>query len=174
MIQYMKKITLVAVCVSCVATLGSYWYWSPLLALQQMRSAVEAKNSYAFDSYVDYKKLRENIKRQLVVTMFKASKDDTIAASLADRYLEDMVQPKAVMARFDLWQLEARARDNATHGTTGPALIHSTERPTSSHFISSLYQEGEPPDQRLNLVLERSGFATWKLTSIQVMKPRAM
>jgi hypothetical protein len=44
--------------------LGTYWYASPYLAVWQIRSAAQARDAQAFNSHVDYPKLRESIKVQ--------------------------------------------------------------------------------------------------------------
>src|SRR5689334_1640730 len=44
--------------------LAAYWYWSPFLAMHQMREAARAGDAETFNDYVDYGRLRESLKGQ--------------------------------------------------------------------------------------------------------------
>ena len=52
-----------------ITAVGSYWYFSPYLALNHMRAAIKDRDDDAFNDYVDYPKLRESLKGEMSVRM---------------------------------------------------------------------------------------------------------
>lgn len=60
----MKSKAIKAGIVAFIVLIGAYWYWSPYLAVWQVRSAAQAQDADAFNQHVDYPKLRDSIKDQ--------------------------------------------------------------------------------------------------------------
>lgn len=88
----------------------AYWYWSPLIALQQMQAAAKAHDAPSFNDHVDYAKLREDLKRQLGARLADAigtqgsdaqragtSLGTALGTALVDRMVDGLVQPDTVM-----------------------------------------------------------------------------
>jgi hypothetical protein len=99
--------------VAAVLALAAYWYWSPWLAIHQMRNAAKAGDAVAFNERVDYPLLRESFKGQLgaavgaKATERSESGSDIAKAGTAlgslfatvmvDRLVEAFVRPESVM-----------------------------------------------------------------------------
>jgi len=92
---------------------GAYWYWSPLLAIHQMREAAKAGDADAFNDRVDYPKLRESMKGQLSAVLTKklatepqsnnelakagAAFGAMLGLTLVDNMVDAFVRPETVM-----------------------------------------------------------------------------
>jgi 23S rRNA A2030 N6-methylase RlmJ len=50
---------------AAAATAGYWYYYSPMLAMQTMRDAAQARHAESFNRHVDYPKLRESLKGQM-------------------------------------------------------------------------------------------------------------
>ena len=60
----MKSRTLQAGLLAVVVALVAYWYWSPYLAVWQIRNAAQSREAASFNAHVDYPKLRDSMKNQ--------------------------------------------------------------------------------------------------------------
>lgn len=110
----MRKHILVSLGIAAAIGLGAYWYWSPFLALHEMRSAVHDADPDEFNEHIDYPKLRESLKGQLSSLLardvMKASRDGSaiergsatlggmLGLALVDRMVDAIVRPEAVMS----------------------------------------------------------------------------
>jgi type II secretion system protein G len=109
----MRKHLLTTLGVAAAIGIAAYWYWSPYLALNDMRSAVHDADADSFNAHVDYPKLRESLKGQLSALMTQdllahsnsGSGIDSAGAALGgmlglafvDRIVDAVVRPEAVM-----------------------------------------------------------------------------
>jgi type II secretion system protein G len=256
---------------------AAYWYWSPLLAVHQLRTAAREGDADSFNDRVDYPRLRESLKGQFSALMAEqlggATNGGSDAAragsalgamlgmTLVDRMVDAMVRPEFVMkamqeGRFALGRSgdAADAREKAksadistleqalklyrlenqfypstsqglqalvTRPTVGkvppnwrpildrlpvdpwgrpyqyglaengeievaslgpptgagsgaaaaessPASSWSTERKGVNKAIFHLKDRKDDSEKALAIVLERSGFATWKMTEVRL------
>ncbi|MDH0864881.1 DUF2939 domain-containing protein [Mitsuaria sp. GD03876] len=91
---------------------AAYWYWSPFLAIHQLRAAAKAGDADAFNDHVDYPRLRESLKGQFSAAIGdrmadRAPKSDAgragavlgsmFAVAMTDRMVDALVRPEAVM-----------------------------------------------------------------------------
>ncbi|WP_431264986.1 DUF2939 domain-containing protein [Roseateles chitinivorans] len=107
-----RKFSKVAL-VAAVLVLAAYWYWSPWLAIHQMRNAAKAGDAAAFNEHVDYPLLRESLKGQLGaaigakanarsesgsdIAKAGAALGSLFATAMTDRLVEAFVRPESVM-----------------------------------------------------------------------------
>ncbi|WP_067278242.1 DUF2939 domain-containing protein [Mitsuaria sp. 7] len=107
-----RKFSKVAL-VAAVLALAAYWYWSPWLAIHQMRNAAKAGDATAFNERVDYPLLRESLKGQLSGAIGARTNDRSesgsdiakagaalgslFATAMVDRLVDAFVRPESVM-----------------------------------------------------------------------------
>lgn len=168
-----------------VAAVAGYWYWSPHLALRTMRQAAMENDAETLNEHVDYPRLRESMKGQFAAAMAdkmapKPGDNSGFAAfgamlgqALVDKMVDGMVRPEFVMRAMQDGKLRAGPQPGSSaSAASAPAPTKAptwtTERRGADKFFVWSQAPGETPDKRFGLVLERSGFATWKLTEVRL------
>jgi hypothetical protein len=178
--------------VSLGIIVGAYWYWSPLWAVHEMQVAAKSGDADTFNSYVDYPNLRESLKGQFSAMMARrmasepASDSDNsfakagaalgsaLALMMVDKLVDGFVRPEVVMQAMQRGKMtpaedsKQERGTNKTPASTGDEPVVSTKRHGANKYIVYLSSQGEPERQRVGFVLERSGFAAWKLTEIRL------
>lgn len=171
-----------------VAAVAGYWYWSPFLALNSMKSAAQKRDADEFNQYVDYPKLRESLKGQfnarLADVMGKSSGGTgmeqagaalgaMLGLAMVDRMIDAMVRPEMVMRAMSEAKLQNPA--STAHGSASDAqdktrdLTWTIERKGSDRVIAyGNRQAQDPGEPRAGFVFDRTGFASWKLTEIRL------
>jgi hypothetical protein len=168
---------------------GAYWYWSPLVAIHQMREAAKAGDADAFNDHVDYPKLRESMKGQLSAMVTKklatepqshnefakagAALGAMLGLTLVDKLVDAFVRPETVMQAMQQGKMMPKRQPDApasspTPTTSDEKVTWQSERKGVDKYIAYVMKPGQPEDQRIGLVMERSGFANWKLTEIRL------
>lgn len=181
------KLGLVALLAAFIA-IAAYWYLSPFLAIRQMQSAAKAHDADAFNTHVDYPRLRESLKSQISERMTRQMGTSTDAKSpfgalgsmlgmaMVDKLVDAMVRPETVMRGMQSGQFGPQAPDaDAEPAGTSDTSKKQSERPKWTYVrkgsdILIAYQagSGEPDDTKMKIVFERSGFANWKITELQM------
>jgi hypothetical protein len=177
------KLGVAALCLAAGAG-AAYWYYSPLIALHQMRSAAREHDAVRFNERVDYPRLRESVKAQLNASMEQQVKppesaggDDFAKAgaafgkmlgmALADKMVDAMVNPEFVMGAMQRGSIEPR-RDSADTGAAAkPDPGYRSERIGFDKYVMHL-ESGKPGERGLSLVMQRHGFASWKLAEVRL------
>lgn len=176
---------LLAAAVVAVAGVGGYWYWSPHLALRTMHQAAIAKDAETLNDYVDYPKLRESLKGQMMAMMTEAMKPKSndspgaqagaalgamLGQAMVNGMVDAMVRPEFVMKAMQEGKLAQKSGTAASAPAEPPKEPKwtSERRGMDKFFVWTVPEAGEGPEKRFGLVLERSGFATWKLTEVRV------
>ncbi len=170
--------------VVALLALAGYWYGSPYLALRQIAAAAEAKDGATFNDHVDYPRLRENLKGQLSARMTAAlPKADSgnvfagigamIGMGLVNQVVDAMVRPQFVMA----------AMQHGSMPATGGQADPDPSAPSRSRIEWRIERQGvdrivgyaidpdpsrSPALEQAGFVFERSGFAHWRLTEVQL------
>jgi hypothetical protein len=175
---------LVAALVIAGAGVGSYWYYSPYLSIKAMREAAQAKDADAFNDKVDYPKVRESLKGQMSALMAeKLGTPDTagngfaafgalLGMAMVNQVVDAFVRPEMVMRSMQSGEFKPvppLGKDSPT-GEPEPKKVEWTlERKGTNKVIARAQELGQPaPNQDFGLVLERYGFADWKLTEIRL------
>ena len=173
-----------------VMGIAAYWYWSPLLAIRQMQSAARAGDADTFNDHVDYPRLRESLKEQFSALLTKRLGDQPSAPggdfgkagaalgtmlglAMVDRFVDAMVRPEVVMramqeGKLSLQQPSSSSTASGVGATSDEKPKWSTERKGVDKYIAYGDKADAPVNERIGLVLERSGFATWKLTEVRL------
>ena len=178
-----KKVS-AALAVAAVV-LASYWYFSPYVSINQMRSAAQSGDAESFNAHVDYLKLRENIKDQFSKMVSDkqpaafapsdgaqstgAAIGSMIGMTLIDRMIDGMLRPEFVMKAMKdgKWGKPAVAKPgDAPSEASEPKW--TSERQGMNKFIVHLHgNEFAMGMKETGFVFERSGFAHWMLTDVQ-------
>jgi hypothetical protein len=185
-----SRLVKAGVAVAVVAA-AVYWYWSPLLAIREMQSAAKGGDTDAFSDHVDYPRLRESFKGQASAmfaqklaaqsgngdsaTKVGAALGAMLGTAVVNQLVDSLVRPEVVMRAMQEGKLmpSKRADDSPPPpgDSSSPALRKlewSAEHKGVNKFVAYAHRPGEPEDKRIGLVLERNGFATWKLTEIRL------
>ena len=166
----------IAVAVALVGV-AAYWHWSPVLALGQMKSAAKALDGAAFNAYVDYPRLRESMNHEIMAKVAGvapgADKPAGAAGMLGQIFvasmIEALVRPETVMRMMKegAVQPEAGEPDTKEEDKTD----WSSQREGLDTFVAYVGDKDEPQEKRLGLVMERSGFASWRLVGMRMPGP---
>lgn len=174
--------------------LAGYWWASPYVVVHQMVDAAEAGNAQRFNSRIDYPRLRESLKAQLAARVQGSATDApgernplaglgrAIGLAMVDPVVDAMVRPEVVMLA-----LRQRVRMQATpppsRAAPEPPTAQTPAAPDKPRW--RLEREGLnrvrllPPEdpapptsatlpRPTSLVLERRGFADWKLVEMRL------
>lgn len=192
-----------------LVAIAAYWYWSPFLAVWQMRNAAQDRDASAFNTYVDYPKLRESIKDRFAA-LYSATPDEPAPQSelakagsnfgkmlgllVVNKFVDAVVRPELVMRAMREGYLTPKLPKRADAaaaarqaGQAAPSQAPSagaTADAGKAHlefkregvdrlliYATDIERTDAQPQDRLALVFERSGFATWKLSEV-VLPPR--
>lgn len=175
--------------VALVLAIAAYWYWSPLLAVHQLQSAAKAGDADTFNDHVDYPRLRESLKGQLTAAFTEhmasqqapdndfgkagAALGAMLGMAMVDKMVDAFVRPETVMRAMQEGKMVPRrpadtASEPGSVGDSDNKVSWSSERKSVDKYIAYASKPGDTANQRIGLVLERSGFATWKMTEIRV------
>lgn len=175
-----------------VAGIAAYWYLSPYLALHQMHGAIRARDAGSLNEFIDYPKLRESLKGQLSARMAEeigkqpsgdgseragAAFGAMLGTALVDRMIDLAVRPEAVMHIMQEGELQtgqSRSRSGESQNTAEQRVERnevqwSSERKGLDKVIVYVGNDAVPDARRgTGIVLEREGFARWKMTEIRL------
>lgn len=190
-----------AAAVVAIVAIAGYWYWSPYVAMWQLRSAAQSRDVPAFNEHVDYPMVRESLKGQFsIIFANKLGKSDgsgnaiagvgaafgaTLGMVMVNRFVDAMVRPEILMRAMQLGQLSPKANepsntpiasaDKADHPAgvepKNDKLKWDYERQglnTVFAYATNPKRQDETNQEKLGLVLQRSGFVTWKLTEVRL------
>jgi len=194
----MKKPSTAIVLLVAVLAVAVYWYASPYWALYALKTAAERHDAETFNDHVDYPRLRESVKGQLTAFMAGQmrgpgrSADDVGRAgmalgamfgmAIADRLVDAFVRPEMVMRFMNeaRWGESPATRDATPAGPEAPQgagdepgrrkpkTQWTSERPGVDKLVVYASDDSTGASGRIGLVLERSGFAHWKLTEVRM------
>lgn len=167
----MKRLALAAAAL-LLLLLGVFLYFTPHLAVRRMREAAEARDSAAVSRYVDYPAVRESLKRALSAKLGAATggSDSSLlaigaamAGALAGPLIDAFVTPEslALMLRGV----------RPSPGSAAPEPLFAEEPETTmgydgfDRFVVRARRKGAA-DFGVELVFERSGIASWKLSAV--------
>ncbi|HET9645710.1 MAG TPA: DUF2939 domain-containing protein [Burkholderiaceae bacterium] len=174
--------------VAVLVTVAAYWYWSPLVAIHQMREAARSGDADSFNDHVDYPRLRESMKAQLSTALTRKLGSDRqqnnefakagaalgamLGLPLVDKMVDAFVRPETVMQAMQQGKMMPKRQPEGA--PSSPAARHEekmqwqSERKGVDKYIAYALRPGRPEDERIAIVLERNGFAHWKLTEIRL------
>jgi hypothetical protein len=153
---------------AAIMAAGAYWYWSPLLVVHQMKEAVRTHDVEAFNSHVDFPALRENMKDDIAGRPGDGALDG-LGRLLGGVVVDALVRPEAVM-----FVLEHGDFAKKKHRDQPSADAPRDEPPPPDESKPKWVTEREGVNRyiirndKIALVLVRSGFADWKLSELHL------
>lgn len=185
-----------AAAIVIVAGAAVYWYCSPYLAMRQLRNAAVAADTETFNEHVDFPKLRDSLKSQFSARLDKdmgvqpASANQferagnafggMLARALVDKLIDTAVRPETIMfaMREGKFKVELdgpregqpNAEPQTEQQTAGRKhVVWSTERKGLDTVLFHVEDEGHGAGKdKMALVMQREGFANWKLTGVRL------
>lgn len=184
----MKSNTLRSAVVLVVLAIAAYWYWSPFLAMHQMREAARAGDADTFNDYVDYLRLRESLKGQFSARLTEqmasepqpkndfakagAALGSMFAIAMVDKMVDAFVRPEVVMRGMQQGQVVPKrapaASASGAAADDADKVTWTSERKSVDKLIAYANKPGQAENQRVGFVMERVGFVRWKLTEIRL------
>jgi hypothetical protein len=158
---------------------GGYYAASPYISVAMIRSAVQEGDYGTFNEYVDYAALRENLKNQFKARLVKKAtkgKSDVgtglalaaFGAPLVEHMVDSFVTPEGITALLEDADAEkakkGKVKKVETNAYTWPGTVAQGYAGGLDRFVVWV----ERDDVMTSMVFRRSGFATWKLTEIDL------
>jgi hypothetical protein len=177
----LQKRILAALAALFAAALAAYWYWSPYLAVRELREAAIAADATRFNERVDFPKLRASLKDQFSARLDKGESADAGAAlgglfarALVDKMIDVAIRPETIMfaMREGKFKIESGApREGEGDQGSGERkkVVWRTERQGFDTVLFHAEGDGNGASkEKMALVMQREGFASWKLTDIRL------
>jgi hypothetical protein len=173
---------LAAAATAIAAGVAAYWYWSPYLAVRELREAAMNADAVRFNEHVDFPRVRDSLKAQFAGRIDGADGraagglGGLLANVLVGTMIDAAVRPETIMfamreGRFKIERQGQREDD----GQTGPAEreqpVWRTERQGLNTVLFHAQRHGSDGSggrDSMALVMQRDGFADWKLTDIRL------
>jgi hypothetical protein len=160
-----------------VAAAGVWFFFTPHIAVSNMRSAAESGNTSVFNDYIDYPALKENIKGTMNAKLLKSTSDSKARNPLGDlgtafvsammgQLVDAFITPESValMMKGESPKLPGGSAKKTTQEV---APLVEMKYESFNRFVllaSKPDTKGEP----IGLVFHRSGFIFWKLSAIRL------
>jgi len=165
------------------------YFASPFYALYSIRSAGEEGNAEKLSGYVDYPKLRENLKATFNAKVAEelAKNEDAgalgalgsaFASSIVDQLVDSLVTPEALAM---VMKNGIKAKDENVdagqsdddQGTENTASAKDSAKSTDfssgyrslNKFAFTITQNGDDP---VSMIFERNGLFSWKLVGMEI------
>lgn len=176
----LQKRILSALAILVVAGVAAYWYWSPYLAMRELRDAAVAADAPRFNEHVDFPRVRESLKSQFSARMHRDPADagsnlgSLLAGVLVDKLIDTAVRPETIMfamreGKFKIEKGNGGAPEDGQDTGEGRKTVWRTERQGFNTILFHGEREGSSDRKdTMALVMQRQGFADWKLTDIRL------
>ncbi len=167
-LAYVAAIVIAVLCVG--------FYFTPHIAVNSMKSAVEARDAARFSQYVDYPALRESLKRELTAKLVGetqgknkdpfAAMGASMAAAFIDPAVDKLMTPEG-LAMLMAGGKEAPAKRNKKAPGPKAEIDMAMAYESFNKFIVALWEKDKQNDA-VQLVFNRDGFFSWKLAAVRM------
>jgi hypothetical protein len=158
------------------AGIASYWYFSPYLAVRELREAALNADAARFNEHVDFPRVRDSLKAQFADRIDGADAraggglGGLLANALVGTVIDAAVRPETIMfamreGRFRIERKGQREDDPQSAPAERTQPVWRTERQGLNTVRFHVQRDGS---DRMALVMQRQGFADWKLTDIRL------
>jgi hypothetical protein len=178
--------------VSIIIMFVSVYLASPYYAVYSIRAAALEGNADKFSGYVDYPKLRENLKATFKAKMAEElikSEDvnifsavgEAFASSIVDSLVDSLVTPEslAMVLKNGMKEKNDRAKENKETPSVGgkdeaesenkSSVDYTSNYRTLNVFAITLHKNSEEEDDNVSIIFERYGLLSWRLTKIEML-----
>ena len=173
-----KKVTIAIA--AFLVVFGVWFYCTPYLAVNSMRSAAEEKNAAKLSGYVNYPAVKEDLRTtfnaKLAAQMGKekgenpfAAMGDAMVAALINPIVEALVTPEslAIMMEGDNEQTQPAENDTKPSEAKNPGAETSMGYEGLNRFVFTVTQKNET-GEAIGLVFHREGIFSWKLSALRL------
>ena len=172
-----KAVPIVAAAVAAALVLATWA--SPHWQLYQMRAAVEARDAQALSRYVDFPKLRESVKVQVMRRLgaqgaLEESRSNPFAAfgrrmalAVIDPVVDAAVSPEGVAAMLEAGDIRVQPRPEAPSQPAGEAAREKLNYDVSYRSWNQVLVE-RADGGGVAFVLDRHGLWNWKLAGVEL------
>ncbi len=164
------------------AGVAAYWYWSPYLAVRELREAAINADAVRFNEHVDFPRVRDSLKAQFADRIDGADAraggglGGLLANALVGTVIDAAVRPETIMfamreGRFKIERKGQRNDEAQAEPAERRQPVWRTERQGPNTVLFHAQRDGKDSGSRkdgMALVLQRQGFADWKLTGIRL------
>jgi hypothetical protein len=167
-----------------VLVISLAFYYTPHLAIYNMKQAVDSRNAQAFSKYVDFPALRESVKENLNAQMARQKAKnqeanqfealgDAFTSALVDPLVDLLVTPEGLAI---LWKGESSkmlsqplslepGHKSEVRAVKGADAATSMSYRGLNRFVVSIQDRNS--DQPIELIFQRTRVISWKLSAIE-------
>lgn len=164
-----------------LVVIGGWFYYTPYLAVKNMREAAERKDSATLSRYINFPSVRESLKASVNAKMLSemgkmqdrnpfAALGAAFAMALVGPIVDAMITPEALamMMKGEKPSIE-KGKPTATPASAAsePEVETLMGYENFDQFVVSAKRRGAS-DEPVALVFQREGLMSWKLTSIRL------
>lgn len=176
----LQKRILPALAAVLLAGVAAYWYWSPYLAMRELRDAALAADAGRFNERVDFPSVRESLKRQFAARLHQDGADagnnlgGLLAGVLIDKMIDTAVRPETIMfamreGKFKIGNEDAGSAEGGQDtGERRKTVWHTERQGVDTILFHGEREGGGARKDTMALVMQRRGFADCKLTDIRL------
>jgi hypothetical protein len=159
-----------------VALLGTWLFFTPHLTVNSMKSAADAGDANKLASYVDFPSVKESLKTSIGAKISEATKDQqdnpfaflgaAMAVAIINPLIDTFVTPSSLsmMMKGEKPSLEGKqARNSKSQSDTDVSMSYDG----MNRFIVTVKKKNED-GKPLQLIYNRDGFFSWRLTAIDI------
>lgn len=179
-----------------LVAIAAYWYFSPYLVMRTLHAAADERDVETLNKHVDFPKLRESLKSQLGAAVAQSMKGAdgnpfavlgaSVGTMMVNGVVEVLVRPDMLMysLRTGMTLGPKREAEGTAPSTAPPAKPKvdpgsqpaQPEQPQEQQWRMErhgpdrvIFHPGtQDTGKTVGMVFDRYGFATWKLTAMQL------
>ncbi|HGY4638381.1 TPA: DUF2939 domain-containing protein [Acinetobacter baumannii] len=176
----MNKKLIGAIIAAVIVLVGGYYYASPYLALNSIKSAAQAGDSEKISKYIDYPSVRQSFKDQMNAYMFKemASKEANgwealgamMASTMVDKMIDAMITPEGMTLMLQGKDLKSTSSNGSVNHQVSGAKEEPKPNYTSRYASMNDFEvviKDQDKAKKVKVMMVRDGLS-WKINKIVV------
>lgn len=172
----------VGLAVLAVVAFATFYFASPLLALNSLRAAAKSGDRDRLEATVDFPSVRESLKAQFNAAMTAQMQSDpemagnpfaglglALMPAIINNMVDGFVTPEGISQMVTTTKApEAEGRSTPSAATEAETKVR--HRYSGLNRFKTTVQNASEPNAQVDLVLERRGLFGWKLVRIDMPK----
>ncbi|MBP9226833.1 MAG: DUF2939 domain-containing protein [Azonexus sp.] len=164
------------VAASVVAAFCVWFYFTPHIAVNNMKSAAEARDAAKFSLYIDYTELRDSLKRVLTSKLVSetsgrnadpfAALGASMAAAFIDPAVDKLMTPEGLVMLMAGGMVPSAKRNNKAPGLKAE-IDMAMAYESFNKFVVTIWEK-DKKDDTVGLVFNRDGLFSWKLAAVRM------
>ncbi len=157
------------------------FYFSPHLAVHNMKKAAEAKDADALSSYVDFPSLREslnaNFNAKMVSEVAKSKSGDpfealgaAIATALINPMIDALVTPEslAILTKGEKPEMSQSGNESKIQSAPERANTETSMSYKGLNRFIVRVKEKDSTEEPIEFIFKRDGIISWKLSGLRI------